>query len=360
MGLRTKISAIFVPLLVLAVLAVSATEANHAVGVMVESLGDSGTVLVNQTFEQIRTALAHTQGDAATVLRNDASLAALLSSSRAFGKGVVYARVVAFNGDLIAGTSVDAVRGAPPRPFAELEEAASRWSPLRRIRPLWGEHIYEISSPVEIDQRPFAIIKVGLSTALIATEVHRAVSNVIFIAIVVIVMSLLGALLAGALLLAPVAAITAQVERLAAGRDSGNLLIRGRDELSALARKFNELSQRVRSDRVQWEDERGRFINIFRSIDDAVLLLDPDGILRFSNDDAQGRLGFPPAASRRASHSPRSSARAIRWSGWCARRRRRPRNCATWRSRKGAARTSRACWFRSFRWAAIPRVPGNS
>ena len=48
MGLRTKISAIFVPLLVLAVLAVSATEANHAVGVMVESLGDSGTVLVNQ------------------------------------------------------------------------------------------------------------------------------------------------------------------------------------------------------------------------------------------------------------------------------------------------------------------------
>ena len=71
MGLRTKISAIFVPLLVLAVLAVSATEANHAVGVMVESLGDSGTVLVNQTFEQIRTALAHTQGDAATVLRKD-------------------------------------------------------------------------------------------------------------------------------------------------------------------------------------------------------------------------------------------------------------------------------------------------
>ena len=164
---------------------------------------------------------------------------------------------------------------------------------MRRIRPLWGEHIYEISSPVEIDRRPFAIIKVGLSTALIATEVHRAVSNVIFIAIVVIVMSLLGALLAGALLLAPVAAITAQVERLAAGRDSGNLLIRGRDELSALARKFNELSQRVRSDRVQWEDERGRFINIFRSIDDAVLLLDPDGILRFSNDDAQGRLGLP-------------------------------------------------------------------
>ena len=50
------------------------------------------------------------------------------------------------------------------------------------IRPLWGEHVYEISRPVEINQQPFALIKVGLSTALIATEVRRAVSNVLFIA----------------------------------------------------------------------------------------------------------------------------------------------------------------------------------
>lgn len=294
MGLRTKIAAIFVPLLVLAVLAASAREVNHAVGLMVESLGDSGNVLVNQTFEQIRTALEHSsQGDPVTVLRQDKALAALLASSRAFGKGVVYARVVTPNGELVAGSSGDPVSARPARPFAKLRQAARSWSPLARISPLWGEHIYEISSPVEINQRPFALIEVGLSTALIATEVRHAVANVLFIAALAVVMSLLGALLAGALLLAPVAAITAEVERLAAGRETGSLLIRGRDELSALARKFNELSHRVRSERVQWEDERGRFINIFRSIDDAVLLLDADGVVRFSNDEAQGRLGLP-------------------------------------------------------------------
>ena len=293
MGLRTKIAAIFVPLLVIAVLAVSAIEADHAVGVMVQSLGDSGNLLVDQTFEQIRSVLEHPQGDPVALLRQDKGLASLLSSSRAFGKGVVYARVVTLNGELVAGTSGDAVSAAPPRPFDELRQAASRWSPLARISPLWGEHVYEISSPVEINQQPFALIKVGLSTALIATELRRAVSIALFIAVAVLLISLLGALLASALLLAPVAAITAEVERLAAGRDSTSLLIRGRDELSALAGKFNELSHRVRSDRVQWEDERGRFINIFRSIDDAVLLLDSAGMVRFSNDDAQGRLGLP-------------------------------------------------------------------
>jgi signal transduction histidine kinase len=293
MGLRTKIAAIFVPLLVLAVLAVSATELNHATRVMVDSLGDSGSMLVNQTFEQIRAALEHGQGDPAASLRQDRSLIAFLASSSAFGKGVVYARVVTLNGDLVAGPGGEAVNAPSPRPFAELQQAAAQWSPLARIRPFWDDRVYEMSSPVEINQQPFALIKVGLSTALIAAEVHRAVANVLFIAVAAILMSLLGALLSGALLLAPVAAITAGVERLAAGRDTGSLFIRGRDELSALARKFNELSQRVRSDRVQWEDERGRFINIFRSIDDAVLLLDAEGIVRFSNDDAQGRLGLP-------------------------------------------------------------------
>jgi signal transduction histidine kinase len=293
MGLRTKIAAIFVPLLVLAVLAVSASELNDATRVMVDSLGDSGNMLVNQTFEQIRTALEHAQGDPAASLRQDRSLTAFLASSPAFGKGVVYARVVTLNGDLVAGPGGDAINAPSPRPFAELQQAAAQWSPLARIRPFWGDRVYEMSSPVEINQQPFALIKVGLSTALIAAEVHRAVANVLFIAAAAILMSLLGALLSGALLLAPVAAITAGVERLAAGRDTGSLFIRGRDELSALARKFNELSQRVRSDRVQWEDERGRFINIFRSIDDAVLLLDAESIVRFSNDDAQGRLGLP-------------------------------------------------------------------
>src|SRR5258706_8405727 len=125
MGLRTKIAAIFVPLLLLAVLAVSATQANHAVGVMVDSLGNSGNVLINQTFEQIRTALAHSQGDPVAILREDRSLTALLSSSRAFGKGVVYARVETPNGALVAGTSGDAVSAVAPRPFAELQSAAS-------------------------------------------------------------------------------------------------------------------------------------------------------------------------------------------------------------------------------------------
>src|SRR5216683_456623 len=68
---------------------------------------------------------------------------------------------------------------------------------------------------------------------------------------------------------------------------------RGHDELSTLAEKFNHLSQRIRTDRSQWENERGQFFNIFSSITDAVILLDAEGMVLFANAEAQTRLKLP-------------------------------------------------------------------
>lgn len=296
MGLRAKLATVFIPLLVAAVVAVSAAEVDHSADVMVDTLHDFGSIFISQTFEQIRTALADAKGDPLQTLRNDASLSALLASSQAFGKAVVYARIETPDGGFITGVPADGEQVARlhPEPFSALKAAVERrWWPLARIAPLWGDHVYEISSPVELNGHPFAVIKVGLSTALVSADITRTIINIALIGAVVIAMSLLGALLSGALLLRPVAAITAGVERLASGADTGNVRVGGRDELGALAEKFNVLAQKVRADRTQWEDERGQFMDVFRSIADAVILLDADGLIRFTNEEAHGRLGLP-------------------------------------------------------------------
>ena len=296
MGLRAKLATIFIPLLVAAVVAVSAAEVDHSADVMVDTLHDFGSIFISQTFEQIRTALAHAKGDPTQTLRDDAGLTALLASSQAFGKGVVYARIETLDGGFIAGVPAhgEQVARLHPEPFSALKAAVERrrWPPAR-IAPLWGDHVYEIRSPVELNGHPFAVIRVGLSTALVSADIARTIINIALIGAVVIAMSLLGALLSGALLLRPVAAITAGVERLASGADTGNVHVGGRDELGALAEKFNVLAQKVRADRTQWEDERGQFMDVFRSIADAVILLDADGLVRFTNEEAPGRLGLP-------------------------------------------------------------------
>ncbi len=296
MGLRAKLATVFIPLLVAAVVAVSAAEVDHSASVMVDTLHDFGSIFINQTFEQIRTALASAKGDPIRTLRDDPGLSALLASSQAFGKGVVYARVETLGGAYVAGVPADGehVARLHPEPFSALRDAVERqWWPPARIAPLWGDQVYEMRSPVALNGHPFAVIRVGLSTALVSADIARAIVNVALIGAVVIAMSLLGALLSGALLLRPVAAIAAGVERLASGADTGDVHVGSRDELGALAEKFNVLAQKVRADRTQWEDERGQFMDVFRSIADAVILLDADGLVRFANEEAYGRLGLP-------------------------------------------------------------------
>ena len=293
MGLRGKIAVIFVALLVAAILAVSALEIAHVTRVMVSDLRDSGSILIEQTFEQIKPRLV--QPDPYQALRSDITLHEFLDSSQAFGHGVVYLRIEDSAGTILAAVppSSEGQKATQTPGFDQLDAAMAEWSPLSRARALWGVQTYEMSRAVEIGGRPFAVIKVGLSTGLIADEVRRSIRGIAEIGGGAIVISLIGLMLYGGVLMRPVRELASEVEQLASGHGGVNLRIAGHDELSTLAEKFNHLSQRIRTDRSQWENERGQFFNIFRSITDAVILLDAEGMVLFANAEAQTRLKLP-------------------------------------------------------------------
>jgi signal transduction histidine kinase len=292
MDLRARLAIIFFVLLLLPFVAVSAFQIDRTMRVMVDDLGESGELVANQAFEEIRRDLPHPGGDPVAAIHADASLQALLDSSQAFGSGVVYALVDGIDGKPIAASqSAPAAASAPP--FSVLRQKLTSWWPPTRFVAVWGDHTYEISRLVKVGDHPLANIRVGLSTALIAAEARRSVDDILAAGAVGIVLSLIGAMLAGGLLIKPLAAIVTGVEQIAEGRDQVNLPIDGRDELGTIAEKFNDLSRRIKASRAQWETERGQFINIFRSITDAVLLLDAGGSVLFANSEAQDRLGLP-------------------------------------------------------------------
>ncbi len=293
MGLRGKIAVIFVALLVAAILAVSALEIAHVTRVMVSDLRDSGLILIKQTFEQIKPQLQ--RPNPYQELRSDISLHEFLDSSQAFGHGVVYLRIEDPAGTTLAAVppSSEGQKATQAPGFDQLDAAMAQWSPLSRARALWGAQTYEMSRAVEIGGRPFAVIKAGLSTGLIADEVLHSIRGIAEIGGGAIVLSLIGLMLYGGVLMRPVRELASEVEQLASGHGEVNLRIAGHDELSTLAEKFNHLSQRIRTDRSQWENERGQFFNIFRSITDAVILLDAEGMVLFANAEAQTRLKLP-------------------------------------------------------------------
>lgn len=299
MGLRVKFAVIFLVLLIVPVSVVSGIEIDRRIAVMVNDLADSGSLIINQAFEQIRSILASAPADPAAALAHSAALRGFLFSSQAFGKGVVYVRIDTPSGATIVGgagpeTPPAAAPAARVEPFDVLQDRVSGWWPFSRLQTMWEEQTYQMSRDVQLNNQPFAVIRVGLSTALLADEVRRSVNSIVAVSVVAILLSLIGALLFGGRMLRPLEEITRGVERLTTGPgEEVAVEVAGRDELGSLAEKFNVLSQRIRKNRNQWENERGKFFNIFRSITDAVVLLDSGGLILFCNGEAQARLGLP-------------------------------------------------------------------
>ena len=296
MSLRTKLTIPLLALLTLMIASVSAIEVDRTLQVEVGELTTSGRLLTNQIFELMRVALIEgaEAGDPKSVLAHDPSLVTALESSLAFGKGVVYAGIETSDGQPIVAAGQNPRLGSlKPKPITALEQQSNSWTSLALIAPLWGNQIYELSRPVEIDGRPFAMIKVTLSTDLIAAGVRHSVAAIASIGLAILIVGSLAVALLTRFLLRPVAAITSGVEQLARGGQEIRLAVASHDELGTLADKFNQLARRVKSDRTNWENERGQFFNVFRSITDAVLLLDAQGSLLFANAEAFGRLGLP-------------------------------------------------------------------
>lgn len=300
MGLRVKLASTFLILLVLATLAISIASLDRTLRVMARSLNASGDRVTKEIFEQMRGALAAGGRDPVAALRRSRALRTAIDSAQAFGKYVVYVRVASSDGRIIAAAE-PAAAGSQERPpsIAQLQQRTLSAVPLALLPALWGDHVYEVSAPVVLNGKPFGSIEVGLSTALMAADVHRLVAIMFVIALTVIVLASLAVAFLGNRMLKPVRAIASGVEQLTAGDGTEvNLEIPAHDELGALADKFNQLSRRVRFERARWERERGRLVDVFRSTTDAVLLIDADGSLLFANEEARRTLSLDNATAK--------------------------------------------------------------
>jgi PAS domain-containing protein len=294
MSLRAKFAAIFLVLLLVPIVSATAFEIDRTMDVMVNGLGSSANLLMAQAFEQMRAIPDLAGADVAGALHGDPALTAFIESSQAFGKGVVYVRIEKLDGTILLGAGAGAPRPASiAPPFEQLQSIAAGWWPISKIFALWTPRTYELSRAVEVNGTPRALIAIGLSTVLIAPEVHRALVSILVAAAAAVALGLLGGAIFGGLVLQPLAAITSGVEEMAVGRGDVRVEIGGTGELSTLADKFNQLSLRIRQNQTRWEAERDRLLMLFRSIGDSLLLLDADGAVRFLNEEAEGRLGLP-------------------------------------------------------------------
>jgi signal transduction histidine kinase len=291
MGLRVKLAVGFLVPLAVTSLAIGLLETGRTTQSMVDHLASLGNLLVHQTFEEMR-ASAPPDLEA---LRANRAFHSFLNSVLAFGDAVVSVRVEDPNGvAVVAVPEAQVGQRTPDVPsISQLQDEGGWWETLSMFFNLQPGSIYKTSGMVEINGQYAGMIKIELSTGLIAARVRRSIiTGLYLIGVALVLGSAAGTIMVGTVLRS-VTALTAGIEQLAEARTSADIPVQSHDELGKLADKFNLLSRRIMADRQQWEHERDRLTSALRSINDAVLMLNSAGRVVFANSEALGRLGLP-------------------------------------------------------------------
>jgi signal transduction histidine kinase len=267
-------------------LVVAIATAAHLVSVARLTLGsaaDEGRLLSRQLLHQAAHVL-QTGGAPAAGLRTDPSLRAVLDGIVGYSRVVVYGAIVDASGRVLVHSD-PALEGRtlPGRP--PLDEVLEADLP-ELARMLFGRpKIYEVRLPVRQGERPFGVVRVGVSTSLVRQTLRGA-----------LVRSL--ALGAGALLLAVAVGLGAgrvllswlqRIARRVAGRDIPVELGPG-DDMGRLAERMKGLGERIQEATAGGGD---RAADAPDRLQNAVVLLRRDGTVAFANGAAEGILGGP-------------------------------------------------------------------
>jgi len=292
MHLRARLALMALVLMLVPTVALSVISLDSRIDGMVENMSRSTDFMIAQIFEQVRLALTQGGSDVPTALRGSDSLRKVLDSTVAFGPAVVDAQIVGADGTVIVAANGDG-EGKPELTLpsvSELEDQASRWLLFTSLPSLLTAKVYEARRRVEINGQPVATISIGVTTALIADRARHLLLVIVATAGLVIAAAMLAILLISNRILEQLAILTHGFEQLAAGKSPSEVTVSGGSELSTLAEKFNELSRQVRADRSRLDNDNTHLFDVVRTIQDAVVLLDTNGVVLFANKEAQERL----------------------------------------------------------------------
>jgi signal transduction histidine kinase/HAMP domain-containing protein len=292
MQLRARLALLALALMLVPTIALSIISLDYRIGEMVDDMSHSTDFMIAQIFEQVRLALAQSSGDVPTALRSSESLRKALDATVAFGPDVVAASIVGNDGNVIVAANGDG-EGRPALNLPsvkELDDQASQWLLFTSLPSLLTAKVYEARRGVDINSKPAATIAVGVTTALIADQARHLLIVIVASAGLVVALGMLAVLLIANRILEQLDLLASGFEQLAAGKSPSEVKVSGANELSTLAEKFNELSRQVREDRSRLDSSQTHLFDVVRSIQDAVVLLDTNGVVLFANKEAQERL----------------------------------------------------------------------
>ena len=149
---------------------------------------------------------------------------------------------------------------------------------FQQLRELWGPaQTYEYSLGFQLQGEPFGDIRVGLSSALIRGQIMPGLVSAAYYALGSVLLSTLLAFVVSSIALAPVARISAQLDRISAGQFDAEPVVRQSDELGAVSTKIVGLGKQLRDVREVFSTLRENLDQVMSGLEYGLVLFNAQG-----------------------------------------------------------------------------------
>jgi PAS domain S-box-containing protein len=310
--LRTKLTLVMSGLVLLVVAAVSGVYFAQLLQQVLDQSEKRSIETARSTFDQVNGALrdAKSQGwlpesNAPEDIRDYVSYAlgasqglqAQLQAASA-SSGIYEVSITDHEGKVLASTDKSSVgKFALPRaPITQL----TRRGFLHQVKVLWGTSaIYEYDFQFNYGDAPFGEVRVAVSSRLLLDkEILPIVGRLGTIVLLALVISTVLAAVVSGVTLAPLARISAQLDRISAGQyDSPAPEVTGfggtSDELGQVSRKITQVGQQLRGVHEIFSTMRENMNSVMAGLEDGLLLFTRDARAVMVSPAAEKFLGAP-------------------------------------------------------------------
>lgn len=244
-----------------------------------EETESRSVLLANAVFQRASEVVPGTP-DPYEALRQDPGLRSILQSSIAYSKNVTYAALVDTAG-LAVAHSFRGLEGRPLPIQAQLQDV-TRSSMLGQMRAVYSDRILEVRQQLRFGERDFGAIRIGVSTLLVRSDLHRALLQAAQTALGLMLIAMLVATLLSQWLLRPIHVIRAGLSRLGRGESNVRLDLPEGEEFKELGNSFEMLSAQLTEMRAQ-RPAQSEVTTVVDRLEDAVALFNANGEVLFAN-----------------------------------------------------------------------------
>jgi PAS domain S-box-containing protein len=228
---------------------------------------------------------------------NSSTLNSLRESAVGYSLTIIEVTITDRDGKVLV-SSDESLRGQRIAPRPSMDSLA-RAGFFEELRTLFGpQQTYEYSLPFTLGASPYGDVRVGLSSALIRSEISGLLKSTLYWALGAVLVSTLLAFVGTQISLAPIGRISAQLDRISAGEFDLATAVEQRDELGAVSTKIAGIGKQLRDVREIFSTLRENLDQVMSGLEDGLLLFNVKGRAVLVSPSVEMFLGGRPEELR--------------------------------------------------------------